>query len=657
MARPLSPQTLVYDFTAAGDPQVSPDGTRVVYTLSKTDRGSKPDLSPFEGRGSSQLWLCEIDGSDPRQLTFAGEKNRAARWSPDGKQLAFVSDRVKKSGLFVMPVDDLGEPRELTRHGQQITDPTWSPDGTKIAYTALFDPENPSDEEPGEGAAPRVRVTRRIDYKQDNRGYLNDARTQVFVVDVATGERRQVTKDYVDHNFPQWSPDGRRLALQVPNRNGMCSQLALVEVESGETTLIGAETGVVGQWSWSPSGDRIIFAGDTRQTWQTDYFLYEVASGEVRRLTDDLQPLPAAGMPTVAPPSQPVWLDERQVLFHAVRAGGSGLYVIDVERGTTEPVQTWQAVNVAMSTDAAKRYVAQEHASMDRLGEIAVYDNQADTTRVITSYSAPVFAEHPPATWERFDVRRGDFTIEAWLLKPPDFDESKRYPLVLDVHGGPNGFYGYSFNAVQQCLATNGFLVVYSNPRGSGSYGRHFTQQVIEDWGGEDYLDLMAVVDEALKRPYVDRERTGIYGYSYGGFMTSWTIGQTDRFKAAVCGAPCFDLESFFGTSDIGHTFGRIQFGAAPHEDRAWYDRHSPSNYAHRAKTPTLIVHGEADERCPIGQGEQMFIALKEAGCEVEFARYPGGSHLFLRGGPPEHREDYYGRVLAWFKDHLGEPA
>src|SRR5215212_5612119 len=222
MGRPLSPQTLVYDFTAAGDPQVSPDGTRVVYTLSKTDRGSR--------KGASQLWLCGIDGDSPRQLTFAGEKNRSGRWSPDGKQLAFVSDRVEKSGLFVMPVDEPGEPRELARHGQQITDPAWSPDGTKIAYAALVDPENPSDEEPGEGAAPRVRVTRRIDYKQDNRGYLNDARLQVFIVEVASGERRQVTRDYVDHNFPQWSPDGRRLALQVPNRNGMCSQLALVEV-------------------------------------------------------------------------------------------------------------------------------------------------------------------------------------------------------------------------------------------------------------------------------------------------------------------------------------------------------------------------------------------------------------------------------------------
>ena len=163
----------------------------------------------------------------------------------------------------------------------------------------------------------------------------------------------------------------------------------------------------------------------------------------------------------------------------------------------------------------------------------------------------------------------------------------------------------------------------------------------------------MAVVDAALERPYLDPARTGIFGYSYGGFMTSWTIGQTSRFAAAVCGAPCFDLESFWGTSDIGHVFGRLQFGAAPHEAPEWYAAHSPSNFIHRAKTPTLVIHGEADERCPIGQGEQLFVALLGAGVETEFVRYPGGAHPFLRSGPATHRLDFLGRVVGWFKEHL----
>lgn len=648
---PLAPDTLVYDFTPASDPQVSPDGSRILYTLGKTDRASK--------KSTSQLWICAIDGGNARQLTQSGERTGGGRWSPDGMQVAFVSDRGRGRGIFVMPAGEGGEGRELTRHSQDIAGLAWSPDGARIAYTTAFDPNNPNEREPEKDAAPTVRVTRRIDYKQDTRGYLGDRRSQLFVVEVASGQRRQLTRDPADHYAPQWSPGGTRLAVQAPNRNGMCSQLALVDIASGAKTMVGPELGVAGHWSWSPRGDRIAFAGDTEQTGQLDYFVHDVATGVTRRLTDDLLALPDAGFPPILPPSQPVWLDERRILFHAVRAGASTLQVIDVERRSVEPVASWQALHVGMSVDDARRYVVQGHNSLDAFGEISVYDTHADTTTIITQHSKSVFDQHPPATWERFDVRRDDLTIEAWLLKSPDFDETKRYPLILDVHGGPQYFHGYRFDAIQQLLAANGFLVVFANPRGSASYGRRFAQQVIRDWGGEDYKDLLAVVDVVLKRPYVDAARTGIFGYSYGGYMTAWTIGQTDRFQAAVCGAPCFDLESMYGTSDIGHFFGALNWGGPPHAAREWYAAHSPSTFAHQTRTPTLIFHGEADERCPIGQSEQMFVALKQAGCEVEFVRYPGGSHLdlLLTLGPLEHREDVLRRVLAWFKDHLGEPV
>jgi dipeptidyl aminopeptidase/acylaminoacyl peptidase len=648
MPQPLTPETLVYKLTPAGDPRVAPDGRRIVFSRATADREAK--------KVGGQLWLCDIDGGAARQLTWSGERNGGAVWSPDGAAIAFISDRVEKSGLFVLPADG-GEPRELTRHRQPITSPAWSPDGRWIAYTTRYDPENPEEKEPPPRAAPRVRVTRRIDYKQDGQGYLGDARGHIFVVPAEGGERRRVTVEAVDYHFPLWSPDGRRLAARRPNRNEMCSQLALIEVDTGATTLVGPELGVVSTWAWSPDGDRIIFSGDTAQTWQTDFFLYTVATGELRRLTDDLPCLPDPGFPGLAPPSTPVWLDERRVLFHAVRAGASGLYIIDVETAQVETVHTWPALHVGLSVDAERRYVVQGHASLEAVGEISRFDCQTGAARLITSTSRPTLAEAPAARWERFDLRRGGFTIEAWLLAPPDFDPTRRYPVVMDIHGGPNGWYGYGFNPVQQCLATHGFLVVFSNPRGSGSYGRQFTQQVTRDWGGEDYLDLLAVLDAVLERSYADRERTGIYGYSYGGYMTAWMIGQTDRFRAAVCGAPCFDLESMYGTSDISHTFGDLQWGGAPHEASAWYAARSPSSFAHRARTPTLIVHGEADERCPIGQGEQMFVALHKAGCEVEFVRYPGGYHGFLRTGPPEHRADYLARVLAWFQRHLGAPA
>jgi dipeptidyl aminopeptidase/acylaminoacyl peptidase len=275
----------------------------------------------------------------------------------------------------------------------------------------------------------------------------------------------------------------------------------------------------------------------------------------------------------------------------------------------------------------------------------------------VTALNNDLLRDAPPAQWERLEIERDGFMIEAWLLKPPGFDPAKRYPLVLDIHGGPHGHFGYSFNVTQQCLATYGFLVLAVNPRGSTSYGREFTQAVNRDWGGGDYQDLMAMLDRVLERPYADAARTGASGYSYGGYMTAWIVGQTDRFKAVFCGAPVFDLESQWGTADIDHAAGEREFFGEPHEHPEWYAKHSPSTYAHRATSPTLLMQGEADNRCPLGQAEQMFVALKKAGCEVEFVRYPGMSHGFRRTGPPLYQEDSLRRILGWFKHYLGDPV
>lgn len=652
MANQLTPEVMVYESTPASDPQLAPDGSLVLYTLARSNPESK--------RVDTEVWIIGSDGAHARRLSPPDHRASGARWSPQGDRVAYVrslsAGEDNASALYVTEPEAMAEPREVTRYGRTIGALAWSPDGRRIAFTAAVDPSNPANEPQDNDAPPPVRVTSRIDYKQDNRGYLGDAREQLFVVDVELRVRRQVTSAFHDHEFPAWSPDGTRLLARIPSRNGLYSRLAIVDVATGGTEFVTPPDGVVGVWAWSPTGDRIFFAGDTAQTWQLDYFVYALGTRTTRRLTTDLAVLPSSGSPTVVPPSQPVWLDERQVLVHAVRAGGSGLYAVDAENGASEPVREWQALHVGLSADRAGRRVVQGRASLEALGEIVLYDSERDETRTLAAPNAELLKAHPPAKWEQFQVERGTYSIDAWLLYPADFDERKRYPVILDIHGGPNGHYGYGFNLNQQCLASNGFLVLFTNPRGSSSYGRDFTLQVREDWGGEDYLDLMAALDVTLQRPYADATRVGIYGYSYGGYMTSWTIARNDRFQAAVCGAPCFDLESFYGTSDIGHVFGPLQFGGTPHERRDWYERHSPSTYAHQTVTPTLIVHGEADHRCPIGQGEQMFTVLKESGCEVEFVRYPGASHLFMSAGPPAHRVDVLARTLAWFQSHLGGP-
>jgi len=642
---PLTPEVLVYDTLNAADPQVSPDGTHLCFTVGRADREAD--------RGTSQIWSANIDGSDAVQLTSIGKANREARWAPDGQSIAFVSDRVEgKSVICVLPIGRPGEAREVATHAQTIGNLAWSPDGQSIAYTTTFDPENP-DELPHKGA-PRVRVTRRLDYKQDNRGYVNNVRTQVFVVDTASGSRRRVTSDPDDHWYPQWSPDGRRLAARVSYDNGIRSKLAVIDVDSVAVTYAGVDSGSIGVWAWSADGRSILYSGDADYSPQHDLYLYDVASKRIERLTTDLPCHPEAGFPTILGPSQPVWLDDQTVLFHAVESGDAGLYRFHIPTRALTRERATQSMSIGFSTDRAHRFVAQAHSTLESMGEIVVYQRETKQPRVVTNLNAALFQSSPPAAWEKFEVERDGLTIDAWLLKPPGFDPQKKYPVVLDVHGGPHGYYGYGFNAIQQVLAAQGFLVVFSNPRGSGSYGRDFADRVRFDWGGEDYLDLMSVLDAALERPFADAERTGIWGYSYGGFMTAWTIGHTQRFKAAVCGAPCFDLESMYGTSDISHAWGPHQWGGTPHEASEAFAAHSPSTFAHRATTPTLIMQGEADDRCPIGQGEQMFVALQQAGCEVEFARYPGGSHAMLRVGPPSHRADFMTRLVGWFSNHLG---
>jgi len=385
MPGPLSPDTLIYGLVANGDPQISPDGTRIVYSQSVPSSETK--------KTASQIWCCGLAGESARQLTGSGERNRGARWSPDSRQIAFVSDRVKKSGIFVLPMDGSGEAREIIHHNVEIGELTWSPDGQTIAYVVPVDPDNPNEEDAKEDAPPRVRVTRRIDYKQDGRGYLGDTRRQIFLVNVGSGERRQLTNSLFDHGFPEWSPDGKIIAAQVSYRNGMCSRLALVSVASGESREIGGEEGVTSTWAWSPTGDRIALSGDTTNTWQTDFFLYELQSGELQRLTDDLPCLPIGGAPGVSAPMQPVWLDDHRILFAGAQSGATGFYVLDVTTGRLETIHRGESLKAGMSVDAEHRYVVQGSVSLAGPGELTVYDYASGHERQITQSNVQVLSE------------------------------------------------------------------------------------------------------------------------------------------------------------------------------------------------------------------------------------------------------------------------
>lgn len=642
MTRPISPEHFINDVPSISSIDISPDGQSIVYA-----RGT---IDITTGKAESHLWLCDIDGQHRRQLTHAGTSNGHAAWSPDGASIAFTSQREgdTPSAICLLPLAG-GEAEILTSHATPPMSLAWSPDGTSIAYPMNVDPENPN-ETPRDPKAPaKIRVIREPQYKLDGFGYRGDVRLQLFLLDEATRERRQLTSEPVDHTNPDWSPDGKTLAVSLWIDGPINTQIGLVDAKTGETKRIGEPGVYLGDFNWSPDGARIVF-----ETGLADYGLIDVATGAVSPLLENDRFMPAGAMD---PSGTVVWSDDDTLLVHGFAAGASGLWEIDIAGGTSTNKARREAMHGGLHTTSDGSRIVQTISDLTGTIGLSTIDPVSGKSTLLFDEAEGVFAETPTAQWERVSIERAGYTIEGFLFKPADFDERKKYPVVVDVHGGPQGMQTYNLGGIPQVLATNGFLVLQPDPRGSTSYGRAFSEAVYIDWGYEDWEDIKGLLDQVLERRYADRERTGIHGYSYGGYMTAWAIGQTTRFKAAVCGAPCFDLESMYGTSDISYILGAMQWGGAPWENHDWYRDHSPASHIHKATTPTLIVQGEADERCPVGQGEQMFISLQKLGVDVEFARYPAGFHGFPWTGEPAHRIDYLARTLGWFKRYLGDPA
>lgn len=407
---------------------------------------------------------------------------------------------------------------------------------------------------------------------------------------------------------------------------------------------------------WSPDGQQLAAIGsDMLQgmaVWQA--WLYVLEPGQAQqRLTDDIV-RPYLTFATVSRPPELRWTEDGRILFLGDQRGESKLFEVPASGGRCRQVAGggWQSSSISIDENVQAAVLLSSYPWSPN--ELYYLDLVSTVNEQLTHYSDEYLTNHPPARMEKFAVQREGLQLDCRLWLPQGFDRSRQYPMVLDIHGGPNGAFYDSFTPLQQILATSGYLVLAVNPRGSSTYGKDFMMSVLGDWGGEDYQDLMAAVDEVAARPYVDKGRLGVCGYSYGGFMTSWIIGHNDRFKAAVVGAPCTDLYSIYGTSDIGVSFGEDQWGGSLVDAAEKLIKHSPITYASKVNTPVLLLHGEADARCPVAQSEEYFVVLKRLGKQVEFVRFPECNHLFLRTGHPKMREEYLARTLGWFQKWLG---
>jgi dipeptidyl aminopeptidase/acylaminoacyl peptidase len=648
MSHPIGPDA-IYHLVGVSDPHIAPDGRRLAFVRSWVDRDA------MEGR--SRIMLMTL--SDGRTQDFTqGMSDASPRFSPDSSHLAFLRrDDRKMRQVWSMAVHG-GEARQLTYTPGGVTEFAWSPDGLRLVLVADVDPDRLPE---GHDAKkdPRVKVVRRLRYRYDTLGWRGDAQQHLFLIEVAGGEARQLTDGDWDDLSPNWSPDGRHIAFISGRRSERdmraYNEVYVVPVSGGEPTRWSGELYSIGALAWSPDSRRLVVVASDDPKGSAGYqgWLFILEAGQApHRITDDSF-RPATGFyPLMSAPELRWTADGRILLIGDVR-GESYLYELPAAGGTPRPVAGGGFQATALTIDHETQRPVLAATPPDSPGALYLVEPASGSLQCLTDVNRDYFAQHPSSQVEKFTFQRQGLPIECRLWLPPTFDPNQRYPLMLDIHGGPNSAFYDAFNLTQQVLATAGFIVLAVNPRGSTTYGNAFTMAVLGDWGGEDYQDLMAAVDLVAERPYVDSTRLGVHGYSYGGFMTSWIVGHTPRFKAAVVGAPCIDLPSMYGTSDIGISFGELQWHGTRWEALALAVERSPLTYAPAVETPVLLLHGEADLRCPIEQGEQYFVALKRHGKVVEFVRFPDCSHLFLRVGHPRMREEYLRRTLEWFRRYL----
>ena len=648
MTKPITPD-VVYELQTVGDPALSPNGDLLAYTLSWVDEDSLA--------GRSRVMLMDPSSGASQEFT-QGDKDSAPKFSPDGRTLAFlrsVDDGLPQVWTMTEPG---GDARQLTYSPKGVFDYAWSPDGKSMAFCADVDPDV-SGQTNQPGALPKVTVVTRVRYRYDTLGWRGDSHFHIFVLDLETLESRQLTDGDWDDTGPVWSPDGSQIAFMSGRRDDRdflaLSEAYTVSAAGGDPVLVSEGLCSVGALAWSPDGQQMAVVGSDAPEgmvlWQG--WLYVLKDGEKpRRLTSDVVK-PYLGFPSVMRPASIFWAEGGQIIFLGESSGESYLYQVPAQGGDLEVLWGGDCLATGLALDRAADQAVVSVSSSGSPSDLFQVDMFIGGSAQLSNHNQEYMGEHPAASIEKFLIIRPGLEVECRLYFPPDFDEESKYPLVLDIHGGPNGAFYDSFVPAQQVLASAGYLVLAVNPRGSSTYGNEFMMAVLGDWGGEDYKDLMAAVDQLISRPYVDASRLGVHGYSYGGYMTSWTVGQTNRFKAAVVGAPCINLHSMYGTSDIGISFGEAQWGGSIVDAADKMLERSPISYVANVETPVLLLHGDADARCPISQSEEYFTALKRLDKDVEFVRFPGCSHLFPRLGHPKLREEYLTRTLGWFNRFL----
>ncbi len=640
----------LYEIKALNDARSSPDGTKVAYVVTQMDRD--------ENGYKAAIWIYDLEQGTAKRLTSGKHRDGKPTWSPDSRTLYFTSDRKsgdEKGGQIWKISLDGGEPIKLSSLAESIEEYAVSPDGRQIACVSRVRECDPN---PGSD----VRVIRTPRYRFDGEGYLDDKYRQLFVIDVASGDARQLTEGPFDRRNPAWSPNGYELAYttDLSERWEYTSNrdVYVIRVSSGANRRLTDGAGQWAQPAWSPDGSQIAFYGTKNLKSgfaRTEIFVATSRGENLRSITAEYDRSfgSGAGADIIALPGRPpIWSDDSAQIYSTYGDRGSvRVATVEVESGEvttlTDEGQGVGALNVLPNGDIVCLVGSVTNPSdLYRLSD-GTLERLTDVNVDWHEQVAPQEAE--PVTAKSVGGRE----IHGWLIKPPGFDASKKYPLLLEIHGGPFGMYSEMMMHEFQVLAGRGYLVLYTNPVGSTGYGDAHAEALGTTWGEADMPDLMAALDEVISRGYVDEARLGVLGGSYGGFMTNWVIGHTDRFSAAVTQRTLSDLMSAWGTDDIFFSDENTTLGGTPWEQPEHYEKYSPITYVKNMVTPLLIVQSEEDYRCTMGQAEQLFISLKRLGRTTEFVRFPNESHGLSRGGQPKHRAERLQHFVRWFDTYL----
>jgi dipeptidyl aminopeptidase/acylaminoacyl peptidase len=649
------------------DAAIAPDGSRVVYAVARLDY----DANEFRG----QLWMVPTPGGRPAPFTTDEARDAEPVWSPDGRWIAFLSNRGgrrrgrKKAAtqIWVMPADG-GEARQLTFFKAGASQPAWSPDGTSLVFVSRGTPDAletaPDGDEP-----PIVREINRPKYRFDGQGYL-DGYAHVWMVPVEGGDPVVLTDGDFDHESPAWLP-GTHEVVVVANRTSdadfsFTRDLWAIDVRTRAMRKLTYNSGPCHSPVPSPGGDQVAFVGhDFHAKTATNFGVWVVpaAGGQATNLTAgfDRSVGNAVGSDARLAPMfvPPVWTpDGGALIFLATDSGRTHLYRVGVADRTVRPLT--EGDEVVADLTAAAGTIVYQRMSPARLDELWVLALGGQPRRLVAVNDELLegLAIREPRHFTYTGV--DGWSLDGWYLTPPDFTPTRPYPAILRIHGGPHAAYGALFSHYVHLLADRGYVVVWTNPRGSGGYGEAFTRAVVGDWGGKDSRDILLGLDHVIAQGFIDSGRVAVTGGSYGGFMTNWLITHTTRFRCAVSEVCVSNLHSFYGTSDIGATWGELEWGANPWDDPERLLMQSPLSYVRNVSTPVLLVANEADHRCPVEQTEQFYMALRKWGKDVVFLRFRDESHTMQSNGRPKPRIERLRRLTAWFDRHLqpvGEPA